>query len=393
MKKMNIAIVCDAISFVGGTSVATLQLSEQLSKKGHNVTIISSKYPEDPDFEVRGSIKIYRLPAFPVMPSNKALFLAFPNRKELKKIFAREKTELVHFMFPATFLTWSAIKTAELLGLKITIQSNVQPEAWMVYLPKVLSGRQISRQIVKFAYYCLMRLYKKANAMICPSKFSKEILERIGLKNKMYVISNGVDTSKFRKLNPGRCCEKFNLSTKTVKFLYVGRLDHEKNVSLLINAAQHIKKHFENFEICVVGTGLEETVLKDLTVLLGLQKEVKFLGKISTEDLVKMYNLCDVFVLPSLIELEGMVVLEAMSCGKPILIANSEDSASRYFVNGNGFLVDPYDAKDLAKKALILLENSNLRRKMGLLSYKKSREFDIHKSISKVEEVFYSVLN
>ena len=103
------------------------------------------------------------------------------------------------------------------------------------------------------------------------------------------------------------------------------------------------------------------------------------------------YSCGDIFVLPSLAELEGMAVLESMCCKNPLLIANSKESASVDLVDGNGFLFAPKDPKDLAKKALILLKNEKLRKKMALKSFENSKSYDILKSVDKLEAIYDSV--
>lgn len=99
-----------------------------------------------------------------------------------------------------------------------------------------------------------------------------------------------------------------------------------------------------------------------------------------------------VYRFRSLVELEGMVVLQAMACGVPILIANSSNSASPYFVKENGFLFDPSDAEDLAQKALQLLSNEALRQSMAAESFKAGEQYDIHHSVEEVEHIYTELL-
>jgi len=117
---------------------------------------------------------------------------------------------------------------------------------------------------------------------------------------------------------------------------------------------------------------------------LKIEDNITLFGRVSDKDLLMAYNSCDIFVLPSLAELEGMVILEAMACCKPIVVANSNDSASRYFVDGNGFLFKPKSPNNLAEKLVCLLDNENLRRKMGQRSFKISKKYDINESILKL---------
>jgi len=174
--------------------------------------------------------------------------------------------------------------------------------------------------------------------------------------------------------------------------LFVGRLHPEKSVDTLIKALPLILAQEPDTRLWIVGSGHLQTELEQLAQKLKVADEVIFFGKISDEDLILIYNACDLFVLPSLAELEGMVVLEAMACGKPILIANAPDSASVCFVNQNGLLFKPKNPQDLAKQALKILTDDRLRREMGEASIRDSRRYDINQSARNLEKLYYEIL-
>ena len=174
--------------------------------------------------------------------------------------------------------------------------------------------------------------------------------------------------------------------------LFVGRLFPEKSIDTLIKAIPFITKEHPNTHLMIVGAGHLRSKLEKLTTSLKMDKQITFLGLVSEEDKIHAYNASDIFVLPSLAELEGMVVLEAMACGKPIVISDAEMSASRYFVNGNGFLFKTRDPLDLARQTLKLVTDPNLRRKFGQASLDKIKQYDIHKSVDLLEQAYYSVL-
>ncbi|MCX6813775.1 MAG: glycosyltransferase, partial [Candidatus Azambacteria bacterium] len=244
---------------------------------------------------------------------------------------------------------------------------------------------------VYFKY--LLWLYKQAHAVIYPSEFAKKMFAKINGDVEHIVISNGVDTGEFKKTDTKIFFDKFKLSTKDKKIFYVGRLHPEKSIETLIKSVPHIMKRQPDAHVYIAGFGHQDIKLKELTAKLNLAKNVTFLGKISEEDKIMAYNACDVFVLPSLAELEGMAVLEAMSCGKPIIVANSENSASTYFVDQNGFLFEPQNEKDLANKIIDVLSDENALNRMGKISFQKSRQYDINESVSKLENLYYSILN
>lgn len=142
----------------------------------------------------------------------------------------------------------------------------------------------------------------------------------------------------------------------------------------------------------LAGFGHLEDSLRKQAKELGVDTHVKFLGRVSDDEMVMAQHAADIFVLPSLAELEGMVVLEAIASGKPIVIANSKESASTYFVDGNGFLFEPKNPEDLAAQVVKLANNPELRKKMSEKSLKISRNYDIDESVRRLEELYYSLV-
>jgi glycosyltransferase involved in cell wall biosynthesis len=207
------------------------------------------------------------------------------------------------------------------------------------------------------------------------------------------VISNGVDLKEFKQIAVGDFYKRFNIPDKKIKLLFVGRLFPEKSIDTLIRAIPHIIAKHKDTHVMIVGGGHLREKLEKLADSLKVRKYITFLGLVSEEDKILAYNAGDIFVMPSLAELEGMSVLEAMACGKPLIISDTKMSASRFFVDGNGFLFKTKNAEDLAEQALKLITNEALRNSMGKVSFKKSKSYDIHQSAKNLEEAYYFVLN
>ena len=391
MRKFRIAIVCPAFDrFIAGSFISTLRFAKLLSKKGHEIIVLSSKYPRDKDIEMIGEVKVYRLHSFCVPGTGKKLYLPYANRKRIREILIKEKTEIVHFMMP-DLSAYSSARAAKKLGLKVAAHSHTTSENFVYLAPPYL--KFLAGLTNFFAYKFLVGFYNHlSDVIICPTEFARKFILSKGLKKKTYVVSNGVDRRVFRRFDAKKYEKKFGLSKGTIKAFFVGRLDPEKNIPELIKSVPFVLEKFKNFEVCIVGGGYKTEQLENLVGEMNLGKTIKFLGRVSDEDLVRAYNFGDIFVLPSLVELEGMVVLEAIACGKPILIANSKGSAARFFVSKNGFLFDPKNEKDLAKKMLILLKDKKLRDKMGNVSYEMSKKFDINESVKKLEKIYSTLI-
>jgi glycosyltransferase involved in cell wall biosynthesis len=389
---MNIAMVYDPLtSITSGSAISTLRFGELLSKKGHKVIFIAARLSGTPEIDHYKGMKIYRFFSIVVPKTEKRVFFAFPNAKKIKKIFIDEKIDILHVMVP-TFSAIVSIKAAKSLGINVVAHSHTQPENILMHWSKKIRSRSLNELFYKY----LLWIYSKADITICPSRFSEILLKKHNPRLKTIVISNGVDLSKFRKIDyrarAGREKDASKRDQKEIKrLLFVGRLDNEKCVDTLINAMPILLKKCKNTHLDIVGIGKELIPLKKLAKKLKICDSVSFLGRVSDKDLIKEYNICDIFVLPSLAELEGMVVLEAMACGKPIIIADSENSAAIHFVEGNGLLFRPEDPKDLAEKVIKLMKNKVLFYKMASRSEENIKKYDINKSVSMIEKVYSSI--
>jgi len=391
MRKLRIAFVCDPINkHVAGSPIATIRFAKLLKKRGHKIIFIAAKDPESKRVGHIKGMKVYRFFSVLLPKTEKNFYLAFPTLTQIKKLLKKEKIDILHVILP-TPAAITSVKAAASLGVKIIIHSQTQPENIFLFMPKTKMNDTLSEMFYKYMIW----LYKKGEVIICPSPLSEKLLKDYDPSLNTLIISNGVDTAKFKKTSPAKFFSNYKLSKEVKNLLFVGRLNPEKGIDTLIKALPHIKRRFEKFHVYIVGIGPLKNKLEKMAENLGVRDKVSFLGRIGEHDLVLAYNACDIFVFPSIAELEGLVVLEAMSCGKPVIVSDSSNNASSNFVNrknDNGFLFKAQDHKDLAKKVLGLLEDDSLRMKMAYQSYRKSRKYDINCSASALEKAYYDVI-
>ncbi|MFA6027578.1 MAG: glycosyltransferase [Patescibacteria group bacterium] len=387
-RKLNIAMVCDPITdLMAGAIVSTMRFATLLKERGHNIIFIAAKSPKNPHNNTVKGIPIYRSRGVLLPKSEGQLYISWPGKRKIKKILVDEKIDLVHIFFPLPS-AYIAVKAARELGIKSISHSHSQPENIFLHMPKFLAEGVLN----EMWYSYLIWLYKKTDAVIFPSPFAKKIFPYRFKNKKKIIISNGVDTNRFKKINADKFLSKFKLSKKDKNILFVGRLHPEKHVDTVIQALPIMLQKRKDIHLFIVGFGHLEEQLKKLVAGLGIANNITFCGRVTGKELVLAYNACDLFVLPSLAELEGMVVLEALACGKPILIANSYKSAAADFVHKNGLLFRPKSHRDLAKQALKIFSNEEHLKKMGEESLKMSRHYDLNESVDKLENFYYSVL-
>ena len=386
-RKLNIAMVCDPIGGnKSGVVVSTVRFSKLLKERGHNIIFIGAHGKEHKNKSHYEGIKIYSYRGLPV-PKGGGWYLAFPTVKELKKVFQDEKIDVVHILLPMSGAV-TAVKAAKALNIKVVAHSHSQPENLFMDAPKF-----IQPSLGKLWNKYLAWLYDKADLIIYPTEFGRKLLHHLTKKGKpSIVLSNGVNIDRYKIKEVGDFHTRFQISKETFNIVYVGRLYPEKSINTLIKAIPHVIKEYPNIHVMLAGAGHVRPKLEKLVANLNLKKHVTFLGLVTDEDKILAYNAGDIFVSPSFAELEGMTVLEAMACGKPIIVPNAEMNAAKFFINENGFLFKTEDSIDLAEKILKLILDVDLRKKMGTVSLEKSKNYAINKSVEILEEAYYKVL-
>lgn len=386
--KMNICFVADTIfpSF-GGLGRTTERFSRALEKRGHKIVFIKAKQNnEKEDFRILDGIRIYQTRSLKIPFMSNKYYIAYPRAEEIRNILKKESIDVIHLLSYGNSAT-STIKEAKKLNIPIIIGVHVQPEN--IVMPLHLNFWVIKKVIT----IILKNLLEKCNCIITPSEFSKRIIEGYGVKKKVFVISNGVDLSKFnyKKISGKKFRKKFDLGGERF-FLYVGRIMFEKNLDAIIEACRLIDwNKNSDLRFVIVGDGNDKKRIEKKAKKFHLENKIIFAGKVDDELLKSAYKSCEILVHPSLIELEGMAVLEAMAFGKPLLLANSKQSASPTLIKGNGQLFNPFNPKELAEKMIELVNDKAKLKLFGLNSFKQAEKYSFDKSVKSMENLFLKV--
>lgn len=310
----------------------------------------------------------------------------------LKKNKGREKSgkkaNLIHYpYFDPFFLT---LPCRGRIPVVVTVH-DLTPLKFPSHYPAGIKGR-IKWQRQKY-------LLKKVDAIITDSQNSKkDIVEIIGYpENKIFSIPLAV-SNEFRKLENGNwelgIKGKYHLPD--VFLLYVGDLNWNKNVKSLVKTFYKLKDVDQNLKLVLIGSAFNNKSLKELKMLkkqikrLKLNNDVKLFGFIPTKDLVKIYNLAILYIQPSFYEGFGLPVLEAMSCGCPVLSSNQ---ASLPEVGGKAVeYFNPFKKDDLEMKLKSLVKNKLKLKKISKLGLKQAQKFSWKKTAEQTAKVYQKVL-
>lgn len=390
-RPLRIAFVCDGIAeFTAGSVVSTRRFTLLLKEMGHTIVFFAGKAPEHQTDDTWEDMKVYRFRSMLLPKTDERFYMGFPTTNEAADILKKEQIDIVHVVVP-TPAAIAVVRAAKRMGLPVVVHSHTQPENLFLNAGNNRANF-IANVLSEIMYVYLRWLYKKVDLLIFPTEFSRNYFKGMPAHMRTEVITNGVDTERFKPHDRTTTCAHFKLDQGKHYLLYVGRLHPEKRVDILIRAMPAIAKAYPKAHALIVGGGHREQSLKALTKQVGAETCVTFLGFLSEEDVQAVYSVSDIFVLPSLVELEGMVVLQAIATGNALLISDSTKSASRYLVDQDGYLFKANNPSDLAKQALLMLEHPDTLAQFKAKSLSRRADFDIHSSAKKIETIYYSLL-
>jgi len=226
-------------------------------------------------------------------------------------------------------------------------------------------------QFASKVYAHVIRLIVKlADKIVATSKgYADTSLVLRSISSKITIIPCGVDLSKFAFHQKGDENVEMNCinSECNQKVLYVGKLCWYKGIEYLIQAMKIVTKTVRNVQLIIVGDGPQRDKLSSLVNEVGLNNYVSFMGWAPEDSLHEYYQMADLLVLPSFSRREsfGIVLLEAMACGKPVIASNIPGPSSIIKNDKCGLLVHPKDSSSLADAIITLLVADDKRKKMG----------------------------
>ncbi len=206
-------------------------------------------------------------------------------------------------------------------------------------------------------------------------------------------VSNGVDLKDFK---PGKAAaeiyRKYVLPNDRPVVLYVGRVDPEKKVGVVIDAFNEVRKKVSEALLVIVGDGVDKVRLMQKVEKMGLGGDVKFLGRVLPPDLYELYKIGDVFATASEIETQGIVLIEAAACGLPLIAVDKGAVREVCHSGENGYLCQPGNVAEISDAMVKILSDSNLRSKFSKKSIEIAGEHDFEKTLDKFENIYRKVI-
>lgn len=358
---------------INGVATSVEELKSSLSDRDHNVYVIAPQFPKFKDKDK----KVFRLKSFRLYRNPELrLSYMFPDRifqKVLKIDF-----DIIHG-FSGGAIPSLGLALAKFRKVPYVFTYNTRLNHYTHYFlgGKVIRPRAVEKIVELYCNVC--------DYVVAPADYVKEELIEFGVKKPIIVIPNGVDTKKFKPEKSGYLKNKLGLNENDKIVIYVGRLAKEKSVDFLIKSFAFIKN--PNTYFVIVGDGPERKNLEKLIKKLNLDKKIILLGFVEHAMLSQIYNSADVFVFGSQTETQGLVVMEAMACGLPVITV--KDKVFEQFIeNGvDGFIVEKNN-KEFADKLKEILTDKNLSEQISKNASIKAQQFSLEEIAKKFESLY-----
>lgn len=372
-----------------GQAIFTTNLAEGLVKRGHTVLVVFPAENGIPFPQQQNGVYLKPLKSISLGFVHKGSYAPVVFERTIAQIFDEFQPDLVHVQdhYPQSV---SAVRLAQQRSIKRIGTNHFMPENLAPYIP-ILS--KIRPMYDWLSWRWVLEVYNRVDAVTAQSQAAAEILRSQGLQRPIYPISCGIDLQQFHP-NPetdrNACRKRYHLDPAKIVFLFVGRVDREKRIDTLIRALPLLPR--QDIELAIAGKGAAVDELKDLAEHLDQSKRVRFLGSIPPKDLPALLNSTDIFVMPSTAELLSLATLEAMACGRPVLLANAGALSSLVKQSMNGFLFAPGDAADAAQYMNLLAAQRDRWEEMGKISRIISQSHSLEQTISQYESLYEGLL-
>jgi glycosyltransferase involved in cell wall biosynthesis len=370
---------------VNGASYFAQRLAYYLKKHYHSVLVIAPSLNHYEETSQYDGVQVYGVPSMPL----ERIRVPFPIMVALyvEKAINQFQPDVIHIQSHFA-IGRNAANTAKSLHIPIVGTNHFMPENLVHYFHP---PKPIETMVINMGWaYCLKTL-NRLDAVTSPTKIAAGLLEKVGIKKPVSVISNGIDLQIFKPSNDGAyLATRYKIPTDKPVLLFVGRLDKEKYLDLVIRAlAKAISQ--TPITLIIVGTGAERSKLEKLAADLHLQLHIIFTGFVPDEDLPNLYTLADCFIMAGTVELQSIATMEAMASGLPVLAVRAMALPELVRDGENGFLFEHGNISQMAEQIVRLLGNQSLRQKMGQTSLQIIQSHNIDRVIEKFEALYQEI--
>jgi len=367
---------------VNGVSTSIETFRRNLHLLGHVVHLIAPEYGA-PAADEAG---ILRVPArrVPFDPEDRFMSYGWV-MKQLDRLRG-EQYDLIHVQTPFV-AHYLGVKLSYLLDIPCIETYHTFFEEYLYhYIP--LLPKWVTRAMAKrFSRHQGNSL----DGMVIPSRPMQRVLQDYGIETAMEVIATGIEPGSFVPGDRSAFREKFSIPQDRPMLLFVGRVAHEKNIDFLIRVVDQVRKQVEDVLFVVAGEGPARSSLEQEVRKRAMGENVRFIGYLDRHtELNNCYCAADIFIFSSRTETQGLVLLEAMAQGVPV-VSTAELGTRDVLQDGAGVWIAQEELTDFSSNVVKMLAHAQVRSELGELGRAYANEWSAAKQAKKMLTFYRTV--
>ncbi|MBR3378167.1 glycosyltransferase [Candidatus Saccharibacteria bacterium] len=403
---------------INGVAVFSRNLAAGLKKRGHKVMVlapsIDGKFKVEKDEEYGFTVirlksrKIHVYPdqinkvpeakdilgvKLPKVYYKNGLNVSLNCYRTIKRVLDDFQPDIIHDQTPGP-VALAVFRYAKKNDIPLVSTDHAYPDnlTQQLKLPRA-AKKPINAMMNKY----FVSFLKRSEYATMPTE--QAVADLIPQKRKPFkvpveALSNGIDLSRFAKgkANP-EIYEEYNIPKTKPIVLYVGRVDPEKSLDILMSAFIKAHEKVPDAHLVVVGDGTARPKLEAQIEKAGLSDHAHFLGRVIGDNLPQLYRTGTVFAITSKTETQSIVLMEAMASGLPCVAVDAGAIHELVKTNKNGYLCEADDVNAVANGLVKILNDKDRRAKMSDESVKRAAKHDISHTLTRMEEIYQQVLD
>ncbi|MCW8901714.1 MAG: glycosyltransferase [Gammaproteobacteria bacterium] len=345
---------------INGVSTSIKSFRDELIAQGHEVILIAPEYPADNKIQYVDDINIMRIKSQQVILDPEDRFMSKKHILNRLHYLKYKQFDVLHIHTPFV-AHYAGLKLAKALNIPCVESYHTYFEEYLYqyipFLPKSwLKGlaRKVSRS------QC-----NSVDAVVVPSNAMQEALNGYGVICEKSIIPTGLNINDFKPGNAAEFRREYDIPETQPLLVHIGRVAHEKNIDFLLLMLDLLRYSVPDILLVITGEGPSLSHLQARVKKLKLEKHVRFIGYLSREkELMACYKAGDVFVFSSHTETQGLVLLEAMACGTPV-VSLAKMGTVDILKPEKGAIISDDDPQDFAVKVSLVLLNTTMRERMS----------------------------
>ncbi len=368
---------------INGVSTSIETFRHELRALGHTVHLIVPDYPGSSSDES----DIMRVPSrqLPFDPEDRLMKFSWV-MAHLEKL-RNERYDIIHIQTPFV-AHYLGIKLSRLLNIPCIETYHTFFEEYLhhyiPFLPRAMLGA-VARRFSRHQGNSL-------DGMVVPSRPMMEVLRNYGVTTHAEIIPTGLEPESFVSGNGEDFRKKYGVAQNRPMLLFVGRVAHEKNIGFLLHVAERVRRNIPEVLLLIAGAGPAREGLEHEADKLGLSDNVMFIGYLDRHtELNNCYHSADIFVFSSRTETQGLVLLEAMAQGVPV-VSTAEMGTRDVLREGAGVWIAEEELEGFSGKVIMMLGDAGARARLGEAGREYAHGWSAGKQAERMLNFYQSVI-